>query len=308
MPKIDEILSSPKKALQAVLIGVVIIIIIGIIATLTIKTDYTLHFEENMVLDYGSDENTISLIKAVGDDQITEDRIDKENNRIVFGNWQVQCEKVDTSELGSYEVVYETSDVELNKFNKTVYVRDISGPKIKVEKKKFEVYQSEVKDLNLKDNIEVSDNYSKPKDIELDFSLSVEDMTDVDTYSIECEAIDEFGNSSTKTFVVDVVEDPVQEKEEDTADEESKEENVEQPAQPSQTPAAPSTPQVTQPVQPSPPVSTPVIQDFLFNDGYTMDTVTGACAAALSSSGRSGTCQPIQDANGIYLGMRLILY
>lgn len=46
-------------------------------------------------------------------------------------------------------------------------------------------------------------------------------------------------------------------------------------------------------------------QYFLFSDGYNMGNVSTACADVLKSSGRSGVCSPIQDENGIYLGMRL---
>lgn len=43
----------------------------------------------------------------------------------------------------------------------------------------------------------------------------------------------------------------------------------------------------------------------MFSDGYTMENVTEACGSVLRSSGRSGMCSPIQDNDGIYLGMRL---
>ena len=50
---------------------------------------------------------------------------------------------------------------------------------------------------------------------------------------------------------------------------------------------------------------TPATQYFMFSDGYTMENVTEACGSVLRSSGRSGMCSPIQDNDGIYLGMRL---
>lgn len=48
-----------------------------------------------------------------------------------------------------------------------------------------------------------------------------------------------------------------------------------------------------------------IVKYFLFSDGYTMMNVTDACAAELKKYNRTGMCSPIQDENGIYLGMKL---
>lgn len=48
-----------------------------------------------------------------------------------------------------------------------------------------------------------------------------------------------------------------------------------------------------------------IVKYFLFSDGYTMQNVASACAEELKSIGRAGMCSPIQDENGIYLGMKL---
>ena len=53
--------------------------------------------------------------------------------------------------------------------------------------------------------------------------------------------------------------------------------------------------------------STPVTRDYLFSQGYDMSSAPSACQSALMASGRSGSCTPLQDSNGIYLGMRLVL-
>ncbi len=49
-------------------------------------------------------------------------------------------------------------------------------------------------------------------------------------------------------------------------------------------------------------------KDFLFTDGYTMENVTQAAQDYLTSSGYAGECIPIQDSDGVYLGMRVIFY
>ena len=65
----------------------------------------------------------------------------------------------------------------------------------------------------------------------------------------------------------------------------------------------------TQPVQeetkPEPKSSGKIVKYFLFSDGYTMMNVADACAAELKKTNRTGMCSPIQDENGIYLGMKL---
>lgn len=61
----------------------------------------------------------------------------------------------------------------------------------------------------------------------------------------------------------------------------------------------------TQQEKPPIPQEKPATKYFWFSDGYTMENVANACGNALKSSGRSGICTPIQDSDGIYLGMRL---
>ena len=47
-------------------------------------------------------------------------------------------------------------------------------------------------------------------------------------------------------------------------------------------------------------------KDFLFKDGYTMENVTEAATAYLKASGRSGSCIPLKNKDGIYIGMRVV--
>ena len=52
----------------------------------------------------------------------------------------------------------------------------------------------------------------------------------------------------------------------------------------------------------------PVNKDFLFSDGYTMENVTEVALNYLKSQNYSGECIPIQDEDGVYLGMRVVFY
>ena len=56
---------------------------------------------------------------------------------------------------------------------------------------------------------------------------------------------------------------------------------------------------------PSNPSNEKIVKYFLFKDGYTMLNVSEVCAAELKKTNRTGICSPIQDENGIYLGMKL---
>lgn len=47
-------------------------------------------------------------------------------------------------------------------------------------------------------------------------------------------------------------------------------------------------------------------KDFLFTDGYTMDNVTEAAYSYLKESGKSGSCIPLKNSEGIYIGMRVV--
>ncbi len=48
-----------------------------------------------------------------------------------------------------------------------------------------------------------------------------------------------------------------------------------------------------------------IVKYFLFSDGYTMANVSEVCATELRKTNRTGMCSPIQDQDGIYLGMKL---
>lgn len=119
------------------------------------------------------------------------------------------------------------------------------------------------------------------------------DANEVGEYEVYYRVKDKAGNESSATLKVIV-------KEKEKPKEKPKEEVVEQPVQQ----ATQQGQQQTPPPQPAPPVT----KYFMFTDGYTMDNVTSACQNELVASGRAGVCTPIQDASGVYTGMRLDLY
>lgn len=64
--------------------------------------------------------------------------------------------------------------------------------------------------------------------------------------------------------------------------------------------------QAPQQSQITPTPTQPSNKQYLFSQGYDMSSAPSACQSDLLSSGYTGSCTPIQDSDGIYLGMQLI--
>lgn len=260
-----------------------------------------------MILDYRSNDSPLVLIDKIGDTKISKDMI--KNNRIELGNFTIECNTVPTDKLGTYEVKFVTSETDDRYHTKTVKVADISAPQIRLKEKALTMTLDEFKVYDFSKIIEVNDNWDKDEPI---VNLTAEKITKKGTYTISVQAKDISGNQSTKVIKITIRE----KKKEEVKKETNKEEK--EPA-PNIKPSAPNTDMKESiPVQPKPTPSEaqpsipstpkPPNKDFLFSDGYTMDNVGNACQAALSSSGYSGACTPIKNADGIYMGLRLEFY
>lgn len=281
---------------------------LGMILGLTLlsacsEKDYTLHFKEEMVLDYKGKENTISLIESIGDTKITKKHI--KNNSIELDNFIVLCESVDTSKMGNYEVTYKTNASENRLFTKKVIVKDISPPKIKFKKKTIELSIEEYKTYNFAEQISITDNYEEEPKVE----ILVDDVVEAGkSYKIVVKAEDKFGNKAKDSFTLKI-------KPQEKPKGESKPITNEKPqyTPPNNTQSKPPTTNssnIENNIPSTPPANKPkpANRDFLFADGYTMENVTSVCQQALFSSGASGSCIPLTDENGIYIGMRLQFY
>lgn len=169
---------------------------------------------------------------------------------------------------------------------------DTVKPNITLTTEKIEIFKGE--DIAYEKYIkEAMDD--KDGDLSEKVNFNKIDANEVGEYEVHYRVKDKAGNESSATLKVVV-------KEKEKPKEKPKEEVVEQPVQ--QVPQQEQ--QQTLPPQPQP--APPVTKHFMFTDGYTMDNVTSACQNELVASGRAGVCTPIQDASGIYTGMRLDLY
>ena len=187
------------------------------------------------------------------------------------------------------------------KKEQTKTTKDTKKPEITLSYSKIDIEQGETIDY-MKYVVSAEDD--KDGDLKDKVKYNEVDTNQVGdaviTYSVE----DKAGNVARKSLTVVIHEKEEEQEEPEQTETQSQQQTVQQA--PSQQQPAQDTPTTTTPpVQPSLP---PETRYFYFSDGYTMDNVASACQAALNSSGRSGSCTPIQDSDGIYLGMRLDLY
>lgn len=134
------------------------------------------------------------------------------------------------------------------------------------------------------------------------------DTTKIGKQKIVYTVSDSSGNTSQEVVVVNVLkkEEPIEEN--TSSNSSSVESSKKEEQQPSNSASNNTT------TKPEPPSNDPVedipstkkiIKYFLFKDGYTMQNVSEACATELKKTNRTGICSPIQDEDGIYLGMKL---
>lgn len=134
------------------------------------------------------------------------------------------------------------------------------------------------------------------------------DTTKIGEQKIVYTVSDFSGNTSQEVVTVNVLkkEEPI---EENTSSNSSSVESSKKEEQQQSNSASNNT--TTKPDPPSnnqvedPPSTKKIIKYFLFKDGYTMQNVSEACATELKKTNKTGICSPIQDENGIYLGMKL---
>lgn len=195
-----------------------------------------------------------------------------------------------------------------------VIVKDEEAPIIKLKTDTIEVLKGD--DIDYLEYVEsVSDNIDGNLMDKLKYQ-------DIDTSSLEEQSIvysvsDSSGNTSQEIIKVVIKEKP---KEEDSSNKENNFNSVvtsppKETTIPQKGNNSSSNNEVnnvtTQPIE-TPTQESPqnkptgkVEKYFLFSDGYTMSNVVEACANELKKINRTGMCSPLQDANGIYLGMKL---
>lgn len=267
-------------------------------------------FQDSIRIDLGDEDvNTAEYVKRIDSYPISGSSID--GNKIHVSNITMVCpslKKGDLEKLGKQELIYTIGD---EKYTVEANIVDSVKPVIKVKDDSLTFEVGEMKGIN--NYYSMSDNYDASKDVKVKVkNIDKLNKNKTGTYKLVIKAWDTSGNTASKKLTV-IIKDTKKEQEE-----KQKEEERQQQQQQSQQTQAPSTntnnsvsnsPATSnssaQTQQPS--SSTPVTRDYLFSQGYDMSSAPSACQTALMASGRSGSCTPLQDSNGIYLGMRLVL-
>lgn len=205
---LDYLLFHPKKAIKIILMIAGLVVVLGLAANAVVDPDRTLVFEEKMVLNYGSEDNTISLIKTIGGKDVKKEDIDKEKNLISIGNWKVWADEVDTTKIGKYSIAYQTSDNSSVKITKMVEVADIEGPAITARFEKPPVVNlSEISDLKPGDLVYVTDNLSRGEGIKVEFEEDINSIVKGGTHTVSIMCSDEAGNITRMDVAVSVFDD-----------------------------------------------------------------------------------------------------
>ena len=272
-------------------------------------------FQDSIRIDLGDEDvNTAEYVKRIDSYPISGSSID--GNKIHVSNITMVCpslKKGDLDKLGKQKLIYTIGD---EKYTVEANIVDSVKPVIKVKDDSLTFEVGKMKGIN--NYYSVSDNYDASKDIKVKVkNIDKLNKNKTGTYKLVIKAWDTSGNTASKKLTVIIKDTKKEEEEKKKAEEEEKQREAErqqqQSVQQSQAtstndnvssyPATSNSSSQTQ--QPS--SSTPVTRDYLFSQGYDMSSAPSACQSALLASGRSGSCTPLQDSNGIYLGMRLVL-
>lgn len=264
-------------------------------------------FQDSIRIDLGDEDvNTAEYVKRIDSYPISGSSID--GNKIHVSNITMVCpslKKGDLDKLGKQKLIYTIGD---EKYTVEANIVDSVKPVIKVKDDSLTFDVGKMKGIN--NYYSVSDNYDASKDIKVKVkNIDKLNKNKTGTYKLVIKAWDTSGNTASKKLTV-IIKDTKKEQEEKQREAERQQQQSVQQSQATSTndnvssyPATSNSSSQTQ--QPS--SSTPVTRDYLFSQGYDMSSAPSACQSALMASGRSGSCTPLQDSNGIYLGMRLVL-
>lgn len=275
------------------------------------EQDLTLRFTDEMVIDYASDTDPLSLIIGIGEQAVTADMI--ENGTLTYSNLIVTCDHVDTFLLGDALLRYTTNDPDQRYITKKIRIADTSAPLITLKDDELILDAAEYASYDFNAFIDVTDNWT---DDEPRIDIIIKTKVDDAHYIMQVIAKDIWDNQSSENFDLYLKHPPQDEKEE--FDELPENPNVQLPAvieQPIQNETF--DPNIHEPAE-EPLISEPPVvnqtpesiksKEFLFTEGYTISNVSEACHAELVASSKSGSCTPIKGKDGILLGMKLEYY
>ena len=268
------------------------------------EQSHTIIFKDDIEIDYRKNENTARYVERV--DSFIVDGSMIEKNKIHVSNFTVECPSLKADTLGMEVLIYRIGNEE---YPLKVKVVDRIKPVIKVkEVMEFEVGQMK----EIEEYYSVSDNFDEDTKINVKIkNMDTLDINKVGEYELTIIAVDTSKNEASKKVHIKIKDSKKEEEERKKKEAEEKREKEQQIKQ-EQSEASHSNsdtlkqPTPSAPVQPQRPAYSS--KDFLFSQGYDMSTAPSACQQELLASGMAGACVPLQDAEGIYYGMRLTFY
>lgn len=193
-----------------------------------------------------------------------------------------------------------------------VVIKDEDAPIIKLKIKEIEIMKGD--DINYKDYIESVEDKIDGNLIE-EVQYEMIDTSIVGEHSIIYSVSDKAGNTSQAILkvIIKETEEQVDTNNSKTSSTENKSNSIKKDSDNKNSESKPSqkeeqnsqTPKQEETTKNDNNTSEKIVKYFLFSDGYTMLNVSDACATELKKINRTGMCSPIQDENGIYLGMKL---
>ena len=306
-----------KHYFKMFVIGIVVFGILGFLFLYIFKDDYGIVLNQDTV-EYGKNVRIVDLVESVAGNPIN-DSNKISSNTISVNGYEVTFDEIDTFKLGSQNITAKYTDSSIQKQSLSVNVVDNKKPIIKINKDiDTKMDLKDVRRLKVDSFYSVSDNETPDKKIKIKKYIKEEKYSYGDTVHLVIEATDKSGNVSKKKIKIKINEKNVEKgdvKAENDEDMDKHDVSSEQHIQKSSTQSSQSVQQPVQqapqqsqitptPAQPSRPK--PSNKQYLFSQGYDMSSAPSACQNDLLSSGHSGSCTPIQDSDGIYLGMQLI--
>lgn len=292
-----------KKKIVLIIIFLIVVFLVGLLFimhkeanTIILKNDvFTYELGDDISADVSDYLKDADSTKNINEYKIVTDDFEIVDKMLVINK--------DGEKVGDYNI-----NILYKKISKKVIIKvvDTTSPE-------FTTFAENIKIEQTSEEVDLTKNFETSDLSEVKITLEGEyDLTKEGNYEINIIATDSSGNKSEKKSTITVYkkevikETPVAKQESNSnpssKKEESKPSNNNNTSNNTPAPKPETPPKEETPNNPS---TEKIVKYFLFKDGYTMLNVSEICAAELKKTNRTGICSPIQDENGIYLGMKL---
>lgn len=290
-------------------IGILLFFMAAVGFLFLFRSDYRIELNRQSI-EFGDEVRVVDLIKSIGDYKIAESN-KISSNTIQLEEFEVSFTEVDTAKLGDQTITALFSDETIKPETFLISIVDTTAPVIRVLKEEpISMDLETVKTGEFESLYDVKDNYSGKTKIKVETYIEEESYTYEDMVHLIIKATDSNGNTKQKKVKIQI--NPEPEPEPEVEEKEEREENPQQETQVNDhvnsQPISPGMSSNSSVQSPNTTTTKPANRQFLFSQGYNMGNVESACNAALSSSGATGACIPLQDSNGYYIGMELQFY